>query len=224
MSEKIVVAILTYRRPQYLDKTLSSFFDLNQTSLDKFVFVAVIQDRDRLTEKVFNKFKKHFQWIKRITNVGCAEGWNVLMREILQQMPEYRYILYLQDDWMSVGPVSAFTDELMGLLALDHEIGQIRLREQRSRVCKKNRISGLKIVYQPRTENIDKSDAHFTFNPTLMRMEAIKRMVPIKKELAGMIKFHNLGFKSGQLKANCFTHIGVERAVTAVANGFVWLK
>lgn len=148
------------------------------------------------------------------------------MHRILLEMKDTEHILYLQDDWASKEPLYPYLDELLEVMDKTQKLGQIRLREKSFHVCKKHRINKKLITYTPVSEHVSLSNAHFTFNPTLMPAAVVRYMISkdIHKEKAGMIAFHWGGFRSGQLNAECFHHIGTERAITITPKGPRWIK
>jgi len=220
---KIPIGILTYRRPEYLKRTIESFLDLNSDRLDMFPLLLLIQGGyDKETDLAIEQFKKH---IYRIyiseENLGCAAGYNKVMGYALSR--ETDLVMHLQDDWESRESLSKYIDEIINVFEEHQDIGYMRLRAWRlgTRVCGKNRITREGIKYDSVSENIAKSTAHFTLNPTIIRSVVLRKMLPITKELNAMHKYHELNMKAAQLYANCFRHIGADRAME---EGKRWIK
>lgn len=105
-------------------------------------------------------------------------------------------------------------------------VGYIRLRSILSKVNKFNGISGEPLHYRrwPRRftwSRINLGNFHFTFNPTISRTWVIKKMLPLVGERDAMEKYHDMCLTSAQLNANCFNHIGDERALNDKGK---WMK
>jgi len=224
-SVKIPLTILTYNRPFYLDKTLDSFIRMNYDCLDSFYPIILNQGTDEDTELVVQDYSDFIKEYHKKENKGCAAGYSFINSKYLS----FPYLMHLQDDWYSTEPLSQYLDEIFRLFENNRNVGYIRLRSIHSRVCKRNRISTLPIEYKkwPKEDifsNILVGNAHWTFNPTIIRTEVLRKMLPVSKELDSMKKFHQLGMQSAQLDANCFSHIGIDRALTNVKGKKVWIK
>jgi len=219
---KIPVGILTYKRAAYLKRTVESFLDLNSDRLEMFPLILLVQGGyDKNTDLVIDEYYHFFNRILiSKENLGCAEGYNEIMGYSLMKNTEL--VMHLQDDWESREPLSKYIDEIIELFNMYKDIGYIRLRAWGigRRVCKKNRLSKLGIEYNKVSDNIAKSTAHYTFNPTIIRSSVLKQILPFTEELDAMRKYHNLNMKAAQLYAHCFLHIG---AVRAFSKG-VWIK
>jgi len=220
---KIPVGILTYKRAEYLKRTIESFLDLNSDRLEMFPLILLVQGGyDKETELIIEKYYHFFNrtLISR-ENLGCAEGYNEVMGYTLLRRTEL--VMHLQDDWESRESLSKHIDEIIDLFKAHEDIGYIRLRAWGlgTRVCGRNRITREGISYDKVSENIAKTTAHFTLNPTIIRSSVLKQMLPITKELDAMGKYHSLDMKAAQLFANCFRHIGEARAQE---EGKKWIK
>lgn len=219
---KIPVGILTYKRSEYLKRTIESFLDLNVDRLEMFPLILLVQGGyDKETDLVIDRYYRFFNRILiSKENLGCAEGYNEVMGYTLLRRTEL--VMHLQDDWESRDSLSAHIDEIIDLFKHHKDVGYIRLRAWRlgTRVCGKNRITREGISYDKVSESIAKTTAHFTLNPTIIRSSVLKQMLPIKKELDAMSKYHALDMKAAQLFANCFRHIGAARALSEG----VWIK
>lgn len=219
---KIPIGILTYKRSEYLKRTVESFLELNSDRLEMFPLILLVQGGyDKETDLVIDRYYRFFNRILiSKDNLGCAEGYNEVMGYALLRKTEL--VMHLQDDWESRESLSEHIDEIMDLFKQHEDIGYIRLRAWwlGTRVCGKNRISREGISYDKVSDNIAKTTAHYTFNPTIIRSSVLKQILPFNKELDAMSKFHSLNMKAAQLYANCFRHIGAARALSKG----VWVK
>ena len=208
---KIPVTIITYNRPWYFERTLESFIEMNRSYLDRLLLIVLVQgDMDKATDKIINKFKRQ---INRVIypgeNLGCAGGYNLLMTESLKLRQPY--IVHLQDDFFSSEPLSDYIPGLIEIMEKNHKLGYIRLRSIKDKVNDYNVISRRKIKYASKIKNTFIGNGHFTFNPTIVRSSVIKEIIPTTSEKDAQKKYQQLGLKTGQLSASCFTHIGDER-------------
>jgi len=220
---KIPVGILTYKRAAYLKRTVESFLDLNSDRLEMFPLILLVQGGyDKNTDLVIDEYYHFFNRILiSKENLGCAEGYNEIMGYSLMKNTEL--VMHLQDDWESRDSLANYIDEIIELFEKHEDIGYIRLRAWRlgTRVCGRNRITKKGISYDKVSDNIAKTTAHYTFNPTIIRSSVLKQILPFTEELDAMGKYHNLNMKAAQLYANCFRHIGEARAF--ISKG-VWVK
>lgn len=210
------VVILTYRRPQYLQRTISTFIRQNKGKLGMFSLRLLVQGGlDQGTAAVIKQWERHIDFVDvREKNVGAAQGYNICMKEALDL--KTTYLLHLQDDWESREPLSKYIPEIFNLMNTNKTIGCIRLRSihnVRPNVSKRNIISKAGIKWSRGTKNILVGNAHFTLNPTILHRGVVERMIPIKKEHHAQQKFHKLGLQAAQLDASCFWHIGHKRMV-----------
>jgi len=219
----IPIGILTYKRADYLKRTIESFLDLNSDRLDMFPLLLLIQGGyDKETDLAIEQFEKHiYRTYISEENLGCAAGYNKVMGYALSR--ETDLVMHLQDDWESRESLSKYIDEIINVFKEHQDIGYMRLRAWRlgTRVCGRNRITREGIGYDSVSENVAKSNAHYTLNPTIIRSSVLKKMLPITKELDAMHKYHELNMKAAQLLANCFRHIGAARALE---EGKGWIK
>jgi hypothetical protein len=228
---RIPLGILTYQRAEYLRKTLESFFNVNYACLDVFKPVVVlVQGKDPSTMSVLDSFSDFIdRTIVLKSNHGCAWGYTLINQELIEEGTDL--VMHLQDDWEATEPLNnylsmdAFTKYKRGygikeLFEKLPEVGYMRLRSVIwSKVSNTHRITGKGIKWklwatkQKKYGRILTSDAHYTFNPTIIRTSVLKKILPVTKERDAMGKFHELNMLAAQLRANCFMHIGHERAV-----------
>ena len=208
---KIPVTIVTYKRPWYFERTLESFIEMNKSNLNRLLLIVLVQgDKDEETDKIINKFKRQINnAIYPGENLGVAGGYNLLMIEALKfNQP---YIVHLQDDFFSNESLSDYIPELIEIMETNQKLGFIRLRSIKDKVNIYNVISRRKIKFASKIKNTFIGNGHFTFNPTIARSSVIKEIIPTTSEKDAQAKYQQLGLKTGQLSATCFTHIGDER-------------
>lgn len=227
---KIPVGILTYQRSAYLRKTLESFIKLNYDILENFIFCIYAQGIDISTRQVIKDFREYFDFIAMThENVGCAGGFNFIMKECLAY--KHPLIMHLQDDWLSTEPLTHYLGDILKTFREHKNVGYLRLRSIQEKVWHKNRITKKGFIRKSAFPE-DKycgvlvvQNQHFTLNPAIIRAELLEKMLPVEKEKDAMIKFESTGFLSAQCRGNCFRHIGEMRAFTEVrGKGKIWVK
>ena len=157
--------------------------------------------------------------------------------ELLSENPDL--VMHLQDDWLSTEPLTHYFEKdpfgryensygIFDFFEKFPNAGYIRLRSNVwSKVSNEHRITKRPIKWKywgtkyPKIGRIITSNAHFTFNPTIIKASVMKNLLPVDEELDAMIKYHDMGLVTAQLRANCFMHIGDNRAI---GEGGRWIK
>jgi hypothetical protein len=234
---RIPLGVLTYKRPDYLKRTLESFFHVNYDCLKVFKpFVVMSQGHDKATENVLKQFEDKIDRVIRLrANHGCAWGYSYLNYELIEEDTDL--VMHLQDDWLSTEPLTNYLsmDEFSGyarsygikeLFEMAENVGYIRLRSNIwSKVAIRHRITEKAIKWRlwetkyKKYGRIHLSNAHYTLNPTIIRTSVLKQILPVTEELDAMLKYHELKMRTAQLRANCFMHIGHDRAMTVLKTG-----
>ena len=205
------VVTLTFRRPQYLQKTIQTFIEKNENNLDMFSFRILVQGGlDPGTANVLKKWKDYLDFVDvRDKNEGCARGFNICMQEALRLRTPY--LLHLQDDWESKEPISNYLPEIFNFMDTHKVVGCIRLGSIHEKGSKRNVISGDLVRWSKKSKHILVGNAHFTLQPTILRCDVVEQMTPIIKEHHAQQKYHKLGLQVAQLDADCFLHTGRRR-------------
>lgn len=208
---RIPVTFITYKRPWYFEKTIKSFIEMNQSFLDRLVLIVLVQDKDdKATKEIISNYKNQIDnVIYSKINLGCAGGYNLLMTEAIKLM--LPYIVHIQDDFVSYEPLSNYIFNIIKVMEKNDSLGCIRLRSIKDKVNDYNVISRRKIRYEQKIKGIGIGNWHFTFNPTISKSFVIKELIPTSSENDAQKKYQDLGLKTGQLFAECFSHIGHER-------------
>jgi hypothetical protein len=164
--------------------------------------------------KVIEKYEEHIDCITIYKdNAGCSGGYNRAISTTSEIFPS-KYMIFLQDDFFATEPLKPYINEMIKFLDERKDVALIRLRNVTDRVCNKERITKNPIKWIYESECIMVSNAHFTMNPTLAKVDVLKKIIPVKKELEAMEKFYDLNLRTGQLDAFCFTHLGIKRALS----------
>jgi len=205
------VVILTFRRPQYLQKTIQTFIEQNKNDLNMFSLRILVQGGlDPGTADALEKWESYLDFVDiRDENEGCAQGFNICMQEALSLKTPF--ILHLQDDWESKKPISRYIHEIFNFMYVYNTVGYIRLASIHERVSKRNVISNKRVEWSRGSKNILIGNAHFTLQPAILRHDVVEQMIPIVKEHHAQNKYHKLGLQVAQLDADCFHHTGRKR-------------
>ena len=117
----IPVGMLTYKRPNLLMRTLESFVSFNRNHLDRFRFFIFVQAcPDLETMAVINYFPKLFEGIiQSKENVGHVAGFLRVLNESIQNYPDTKYLMMLEDDWESQDSLSNYLNEILTFLDSD---------------------------------------------------------------------------------------------------------
>ena len=228
---KIVpIVILTCNRPIYLEQTIASLMQRNGIGTEPLVIARrgntrltisersfalkiyiVVQGYDEETHKILEKYEgiiEEVKWLKE--NVGSSDGATYALRWMVDL--GFDYIIFSEDDLFSGEPVLPYLEELIQCFETYEDVGYIRLRAVLEKVAIKNRITGKRMRYVMGTKNIRVGNYHYPSYPVMVRASIINKITPVANSLEGMKKYHALGLRGGQLVANCFYHIGYQRA------------
>jgi hypothetical protein len=211
-NDNIVMTLMTYKRGQYLKRTIESLLDKNPNILSRLRIILLVQGpNDAPTESVIDEFKSIFDKILRPgINLGTGGGFTYLMKHSLDT--ECSFVLNLEDDWLSNEGFEKYLDEILKFLKKDEDVGFIRLRSIEEKISPINLISKKEIKHDIVTANIRKGNYHFSFNPIIIKTSVIPFLLPAQNEVTCEKKYELLGLQGAQLMAKCFIHVGNKRA------------
>ena len=211
----IPIGMLTYKRPDLLMRTLESFISFNRHHLDRFRFFILVQAcPDPATMSVINYHANLFdEVLQSKANLGAVKGQMTILGRCLENYPDSKYLMMLEDDWESQDSLGSHLDDILTFLDSDPSVGYIRLRATHQRVFNKNRMTKKGIRYIPVTDLIFKSNGHFTTNPVIFRSELFQQFkdYPVQKEIHMVEVCHFLEECGAQLRKDCFWHIGLSQ-------------
>lgn len=189
-----VVTVLTGRRPDLLDQTLTAL---------PYQPTVFVNGADQVSIEVALEHRTGMvvwdQWL----TVGDATS---RVAEWVRGRSE-KYWLHCEDDWVCEG----VPDLLPAMTLLDTgEIGQVRLRRKDDGAKPVHYLTGQKITWRGAVVLIGES--HATFNPTLMLSEAAG-LFPVNNEVDFMRRMMGRWPVNGQADPGWFTHIGGGRSL-----------
>jgi hypothetical protein len=208
---KLAVTLLTGNRLALFRQTVDSVLRMEPSLLlDAHVTVRVNPADDTATRNYVGSLG----WVDRI--FGEASAQRAVARigpavsSMMATVPETaKYVLHLEDDWCCTD--SGWLDDAVTILERDERIGQVRLRERAEPVLPKHSVTGDTIAW--RSRKIDSlmyqhGQAHFTFNPSLIRRAQLDAIYPCRHEEHAQTRFLGTGLKVAQLIPGAFVHTG----------------
>lgn len=226
--KRIAMGVLTHKRPHVLHETLETFVKLNYGCLDQFYITVCVQGAEKETYKVIEKFRPYIDsTLTFLSNKGCGWGYVQLMRECLKF--DTPYLLYLEDDFMTCEPLTNYLDFIYKFFKYFPEYGYIRLRSWReTKAIQFNKVFGkhffiatndpldvpfdIYLYNKDASQTIFRQSVPFSFNPSLIRREVLKRMLPVGDEFkynerVAAKRYNRLiKLETARLHANCFRH------------------
>lgn len=211
----VPIAMLTYKRPDLLYRTLQTFFEFNMPHLHRFPIVVFANGYEEKTLAVLRKYEYLIDEIMLSgANLGAANG---MLSSLTRCRARYhtKYVMMLEDDWESRDSIGDYLDGILEFLDEHDDVGYIRLRATHQRVFNKNRMTKQGIKYIPINDLIYKTNAHFTTNPMIMRTDILEHFEEfgLKKEYQMVEVCHLLGECGAQLRKDVFWHIGLKNRV-----------
>lgn len=203
--DNLAISILTGKRPAYFKATVRSLEKHARAVLGRAHVVLMVNGPDPKTLE----FAEGLAWVDELVVTGKSQ-----VRPIGDAVSECRqraarsgrpYYMHLEDDWRCVG--SGWLSKSIRILQANKNIGQVRLRHVAERVSRSNMVTH-KLIKWRRKDGYRIGPAHYTFNPSIVRMRDSRKVFPCGHEIHAMKKFQRLGFDVAQLVPGAFRHIG----------------
>ena len=205
----VAVTILTGGRASLLADTLDSTERICPGLLDSAGVYALRQGTDQATADVLWRHMpriNHLTEQDRIHPIGDA----LSQLAVLAAGSGRRYWLHLEDDWRAISTVDGWLDAARGALDEHEQVGQVRLRHLGDDVSERHMITREEIRWERRGP-VRIAEAHWTFNPTLMRVSDIGRVYPCGGEMEAMRRVRDAGLPlAAHACPGMWTHIGDE--------------
>jgi hypothetical protein len=204
----ITVAVLTGNRPELLRRTLRS---LPKWLCETARTVVFHNGGDAATVHELNEFI----WDVRVTRqddgiLPIGPAFSELMNYVIAADTEL--ILYLEDDWLFNGDPEDRQWLETAVTALQWpEVGLVRLRNVSERTLNRHMITREPIVWErvPGQGFTMAAHAHYTFNPTLMRVVDAPWPVSSETDAQRIFEIRSpIRRKSAQIRPGVFSHIG----------------
>jgi hypothetical protein len=209
----ILVCVLSYRRPLYLERTLEAFIRHNGALFGtELKMIALDQCTSPETAAVFRGHRYCFEHVYYTSGVNLGIGWGFSQLVELSHVQEAEYLLFLEDDWLCHIPLHKHLDGIHRLFHTCPQVGALRLRTIEAPVAAVNHVTLEQVRKEPWEHDFLVGNYHYVFNPHLVRAEVARAMVPVASEHHAQIRYNNLGLQAAQLVDRMFVHIGVQRA------------
>lgn len=203
---KLLVTLLTGRRPDLLQRTLAAVAD-HQPELLQADWLVLHNGADRDTAAVLKAaaLPSVVDTSKLFLNIGQAT--TRLFAQAVEADADF--LLHLEDDWEAgPGPVLPRAVELLD------DVFQIRLRRASERVLQRHMVTTRVIPWRPAVGARVASEAHYTLNPSLIRLQDLRFGFPASSERDAQRNFHRAGKRRvAQLIPGVFAHIGASRSL-----------
>jgi hypothetical protein len=203
---RLVVGVLTGGRPQLLQRTLAQFFE--QVPRDRVELHVLINGDDADSNAIAE------QYVQRLPLRGCVSWFNLItgvmpigeaVSYLIRDLPDDGYYLHLEDDWSSREDVVRHICAAAWILDYSLTIGHVKLRHFNDEKTNLSR-QGCAIKWEDYGWYWASTNASFTFNPALTRMDVVKRIFACRGEYDAQEKYEELGLGIAQLIPGCFIH------------------
>ena len=215
-ASNVTIAVLTGHRPELLHRTLSA---LPKWLCETARTVVFHNGGDAATAQELNEFGWDVRATQRdgkIMPIGPA--FSKLMTYVVSA--ETELVLYLEDDWLFNGDSEDRTWLETAVAALQWpEVGLVRLRNVSERTLTRHMITQEPIVWKriPGQGFTVADHAHYTFNPTLMRIGDVPWWAASETYAQRLFETHSTRKKSAQIRPGVFSHIGGDQSLRKFA-------
>lgn len=203
---EVTITILTGDRPHLLRRTVASLEKHEPKLVQDARVVAYVNAPDRASENIL----VDCGWVDRI-DVRCSGPrysiGEAVSRLVAAAEPKKGMWLHLEDDWLCTRPW--FEQALAVARTEGKSLGQVRARVWDKR-RKPGSASRFNMVSHTPISWTDKKtyligNAHYTFNPGLVRAELVPYLFPCRSEEDAARKFKG---RVAQLLPGAFRHLG----------------
>ncbi|MER6605811.1 glycosyltransferase [Streptomyces sp. NPDC000927] len=213
---KLVITLLTGRRPGHLDDTLSHLQGSAPGLLSRAHVIALHNGGDAETAAVLDKYSKviDVSWTSSVLH-GIGEATSMLAQQAAAS--GRRYWLHLEDDWALLPTTADWLAQAQNILHTRREVYQVRLRHAHERTLVRHMVTGRSITWYDHDSFHLARDAHYTLNPSLMRVKDIGKVWPADGEKGAQKRAHvNRLRQAARLSPGVFTHTGDDASLREV--------
>lgn len=204
--DDVGVAILVERGVEELRRTVASL-DVVAPGLLQRSAIAASADADVRARIEHDPRIPDFD---HLVDRGRGTSGGVARSRLLAELAAHNgveYVLVLDDSWWAGTLDPSWIHRARGLLADDPAIGQVRLRHASERVLPTHMCTGRPIDWVEHDGHVRSDDAHFTYNPSLIRARDVATLVPARDEAESQRRFRRAGFATAQLRPGVFHHL-----------------
>ena len=216
VADGVVIGLLTGWRPETLCETLASL----PKGLLESAYVIVLHDGgDEETSEVLEPYSEHFDvYLRTVPESGKMHSIGENMSRLVEAADGHGdFFFMLEDDWRFATADPTWLNKAMQVLE-GGNVAQVRLRHASEQVLSRHMVTNKPIVWKPFDGGMIGA-AHLTTNPSLVRVDDLKKMWPADGE-RGMQKnavdnglttvwqsypgaFHHIGVRSMRAETNC---------------------
>jgi hypothetical protein len=205
----VVLTILTGGRPAYLAETLDSTNRVAPGLLATARVIVLRQGTDPETDEVLWRWAHLFDQVhlqSQVSPIGEATSRLAAMAAGAGRP----WWLHLEDDWQAITAAGGWLDQAKAVLTYHLDVGQVRMRHGGDPTRDRHLLTGRPIEWVRQANgHLLAEEAHWTFNPSLMRVADIPRVYPCDGEADAIRRAHTAGLRrTAQLHPGVWTHIG----------------
>jgi len=204
--DRLGISLLAGGRPALLARTLRTFASRWPEQVRAAHVCAFVNGADEDSRSLVEAAG----WIDRVMTyepdvipIGLATS---LVVGAVAAHGDVDVVLHLEDDWETTTMDDEALLRAAGHLA-DKTVGQVRLRHRSERCLTRHMITGRSISWQPCDDDL-RGEAHFTFNPALIRADLVDEVFPARDERHAQQRFLRSGLEVVQLEPGVFSHSG----------------
>lgn len=206
----MIVTLLTGRRPLLLARTLESLRQYHPEILENFTLV-LHNGGDRPTAEVLEQHRDVLDLIVTSEFLDIGPAVSLLFRHALEVGEEH--LLHLEDDWEATD-----ADPFLSVAeAMLDDVFQVRLRWWRETTLPTHMVTGRRINWTGRPGNRITNDAHYTLNPSLIRLADVPKGFPATSEQDAQRRFWEAGCRKVAQLPGTWKHIGTDSLRRRVA-------
>jgi predicted O-methyltransferase YrrM len=208
-ADDVAVTILTGARPHLLARSLDALRATAPGLLDTARVTVLLNGADRATRDVLGRHTDVIDTVDAtpmpIMSIGAATS----RLAAAARASGRRWWLHLEDDWVAGTVHDGWLDDARGVL-LDHpDVGHVRLRHRGDTTLGWHMVTRAPLVWTPGRLALHSPAAHWTLNPTLVRVADIDRVWPANSEAGAQRRAHAAGLRgAAQMLPGVFVHAG----------------
>lgn len=216
------ITLLTGGRLPLLRRTIDSLLAHCLGLLETHPVVAFLNGDDPETQAYLDELPfidEHLRHAGSVLPIGTATS---LLMEALARRGGIETILHLEDDWVVETNDTSWLERAHCILDEHPRIGQVRLRHKEEKVLAHHMVTGRPISWERREGFLLSRSAHFTFNPSLVRIQDVPAIYPCTTEREAQERFLSARYAAAQLVPGAFRHIGTHQSRREQMAGERW--
>lgn len=210
---KVVVTLLTGRRPALLERTLHRMQTCMPGLLKRAHVTVLHNGGDEETAAVLFKYEDIIDvtvTTSRLLDIGAATS--LLAQQAA--MTDRKYWLHLEDDWNAIPVTIDWLAQAQTILHTRPKVFQVRLRHHGEPVLAKHMVTSRPLRWSTHGKYRMTTDAHYTNNPSLVRTKDAEKIWPARGEREAQRNAWNSGLRFvAQLIPGVFFHTGDKKSL-----------